>query len=146
MSSQPPPGKVLAVDPGERRIGFAISDPERKFSFPLTQLTRTTPERDAVWLKNLVAEERVVLLVVGLPVLGGGEEGSSAGRARDLGTWMGQVTGLPLIYHDESYSTRLAERKLWGAGLSHARRKERRDAVAAQGILEAWIEAECPGG
>ena len=65
----PPPGKVLAVDPGERRIGFAITDPERKFAFPLTQLERTTPERDAVRLKELVREERVVLLVVGVGVL-----------------------------------------------------------------------------
>lgn len=142
----PPPGKVLAVDPGERRIGFAISDPDRKFSFPLTQMERTTPERDAVKVKELVREERVVLLVVGLPIRSGGEEGSSAERARALGTWLAGVTGLPVVYADESYTTRLAEKKLWGAGLSHAQRKARRDAVAAHGILETWIEAGCPGG
>ena len=142
----PPPGKVLAVDPGERRIGFAISDPERKFSFPLTQIERTTPERDAIRVIELVKEERVVLIVVGLPLRGRGEEGASADRARALGTWLAQVTGLPIVYCDESYSTRLAEKKLWAAGLSHAQRKARRDAVAAQGILETWIESGCPEG
>lgn len=142
----PPPGKVLAVDPGDRRIGFAISDPERKFSFPLTQRERVSPDRDAAWLKELVREERVVLLVVGLPLRSQGEEGASADKARALGEWMRKVTGLPLVYQDESYSTRLAEKKLWGAGLTHAQRKARRDAVAAQGILETWIEAGCPGG
>lgn len=142
----PPPGKVLAVDPGERRIGFAISDPDRKFAFPLTQIERTTPERDAVKVKELVREERVVLLVVGLPIRAGGEEGASADRARALGTWLAGVTGLPVVYADESYTTRLAEKKLWGAGLSHAQRKARRDAVAAQGLLETWLEAGCPGG
>ncbi len=142
----PPPGKVLAVDPGERRIGFAISDPERKFAFPLTQLERSTPERDALKVRELVREERVVLLVVGLPLRGQGEEGASADRARALGTWLAGITGLPVIYSDESYSTRLAEKKLWGAGLTHAQRKARRDAVAAQGILETWLEAGCPGG
>lgn len=142
----PPPGKVLAVDPGERRIGFAISDPERKFAFPLTQLERSTPERDALKVRELVREERVVLLVVGLPLRGQGEEGASADRARALGTWLAGITGLPVIYSDESYSTRMAEKKLWGAGLTHAQRKARRDAVAAQGILETWLEAGCPGG
>jgi len=140
----PPPGKVLAVDPGERRIGFAITDPERKFAFPLTQLERTTPERDAVKVRELVREERVVLLVVGLPIRAGGEEGASADRARALGAWLAGVTGLPVVYSDESYTTRLAEKKLWGAGLTHAQRKARRDAVAAQGILETWLETGCP--
>jgi len=110
----PPPGKVLAVDPGERRIGFAITDPERKFAFPLTQLERTTPERDAVKVRELVREERVVLLVVGLPIRAGGEEGASADRARALGAWLAGVTGLPVVYSDESYTTRLAEKKTLG--------------------------------
>ena len=60
---------MLAVDPGERRVGFAISDPDRKFAFPLKQLERSTPARDEAFLKALVAEEEPVLLVVGLPLV-----------------------------------------------------------------------------
>jgi len=139
-----PPGKVLAVDPGERRVGFAISDPERKFSFPLKQLERSTPARDEAFLKALVDEERPVLLVVGLPLRGLGEEGESARRARELGDWIADVTGLPIVYHNESYTTKHAERLGWSSGLSHGQRKARRDAIAAQVLLTSWIEAGGP--
>lgn len=139
-----PPGKVLAVDPGERRVGFAVSDPERKFAFPLKRLERTTPARDEAFLKALVAEEEPVLLLVGLPLRGRGEEGESARRAREFGDWVADVTGLPIVYHNESYTTKNAERLLWNAGLSHAGRKARRDAIAAQVLLDTWIEAGCP--
>ena len=135
---------MLAVDPGERRVGFTISDPDRKFAFPLKQLERSTPARDEAFLKALVAEEEPVLLVVGLPLRGLGEEGESARRARELGDWIADVTGLPIVYHNESYTTKNAERVLWNAGLSHAQRKARRDAIAAQVLLTTWIEAGCP--
>lgn len=135
---------MLAVDPGERRVGFAVSDPERKFAFPLRQLERSTPARDEAFLKALVAEEEPVLLVVGLPLRGLGEEGESARRAREFGDWVADVTGLPIVYHNESYTTKNAERLLWKAGLSHAGRKARRDAIAAQVLLSTWIEAGCP--
>ena len=66
-----PPGKVMAVDPGERRVGFAISDPDRKFAFPLKKLERSTQVRDEAFILALVREEEPVLLVMGLPLLRG---------------------------------------------------------------------------
>jgi putative Holliday junction resolvase len=54
------------------------------------------------------------------------------------------VTGLPVIFADERFSTAFAESALWAAGLTHKKRKARRDAVAAQVMLQAFIEAGCP--
>lgn len=139
-----PPGKVMAVDPGERRVGFAISDPDRKFAFPLKKLERSTQVRDEAFILALVREEEPVLLVMGLPLRGLGEEGESARRARAFGDWVADVTGLPMVYFNESYTTKIAEGLLWSAGLSHAERKSRRDALAAQVLLTTWIEAGCP--
>ena len=65
-------------------------------------------------------------------------------RARALGTKLITWTGLPLVFWDERFTTRFAESELWNAGLTHQRRKERRDKVAAQMLLQSYLEAGCP--
>jgi putative Holliday junction resolvase len=137
-------GKLLGVDTGQVRIGLAISDPERKFSFPLETYTRRGQERDAEHFRALVKEEGVAGLVVGLPMHTDGREGPKAHEARAFGTWLGSVTGLPVVYWDERFTTVEAESALWAAGLTHKQRKARRDRVAAQIMLQAYLEAGCP--
>ncbi len=56
-----------------------------------------------------------------------------------------EATGLPCVFWDERFTSREAESALWGAGLTHKRRKERRDQVAAQILLQAYLDAGCPG-
>lgn len=73
-----------------------------------------------------------------------GREGIKATEARAFGEWLQRVTGLPVVFADERFSTAFAESALWQAGLTHKKRKARRDAVAAQMILQAFIEAGCP--
>jgi putative Holliday junction resolvase len=68
-----------------------------------------------------------------------------AAEARRFGDWLGQLTGLLVVYHDERFSTVFAEDALWSAGLTHKKRKERRDRVAAQMILQSYLDAGCPG-
>jgi putative Holliday junction resolvase len=73
-----------------------------------------------------------------------GREGQKAKEARAFGTWLGGVTGLAVVYFDERFSTAQAEAALWDAGLTHQKRKERRDRVAAQIFLQAYLDAGCP--
>jgi putative Holliday junction resolvase len=138
------PTRILAIDPGKVRLGLAVSDPDRKIASPLTTWTRRDREQDGRYLKRVVEEERVGLIVIGLPVHTTGREGIEAGKARAFGAWVAKVTGVAVVLYDERFTTREAESALWDAGLSHKRRKARRDRVAAQILLQTYLDAGCP--
>lgn len=135
---------LLGVDTGTVRVGLAISDPDRKIAFPLVIYERKGRDRDAAYFRTLVEKERVGGLVVGLPVHTNGQEGVKAQEAREFGGWLAGLTGLPVAYWDERFTTVQAESALWAAGLTHKRRKERRDKVAAQMLLQGYLDAGCP--
>ncbi|MFO0950907.1 MAG: Holliday junction resolvase RuvX [Isosphaeraceae bacterium] len=89
-------------------------------------------------------EHEVDRIVVGLPVHVGGGEGTSAALARSYGDWLAKVTGLPVVYYDERYTTSLAEESLIDAGLKRSRRKGLRDMLAARLLLQGYLDAGCP--
>jgi putative Holliday junction resolvase len=138
--------RLLGVDYGDVRVGLAVSDPDRKIAFPLTTYERRGRDRDAEYFRALVREEQVGALVVGLPVHLSGREGEKAAAARAFGAWLGEVTGLAVAYWDERFTTVEAEAALWAAGLTQKKRKARRDRVAAQILLQAYLDAGCPEG
>jgi putative Holliday junction resolvase len=145
MPSAPPaPRRLLAIDHGAARLGLAISDPDRKIASPLATYTRRDQAKDLAHLRRVIEEEEVGGVVVGLPLHTDGRESQQSAAARAFGAWLGKETNLPVVFYDERFSTLFAERELWDAGLTHRRRKERRDRVAAQMILQAYIEAGCP--
>ena len=136
--------RLLGVDFGSKRVGLSVSDPDRKIAFPLTTRARGSAEQDAVYFRALVTEEAIARLVVGLPVHLDGREGQKAAEARAFGAWLGAITALPVVYFDERFTTVEAEQALWSAGLTHKKRKARRDTVAAQILLQAYLDAGCP--
>jgi putative Holliday junction resolvase len=136
--------RLLGVDYGSVRIGLAVSDPDRKISFPLTTYHRRGPQQDAAFFRDLVKEEQIGQVVVGLPVHLSGREGQQATEARAFGAALATWTGLPVVFWDERFTTVEAEAHLWAAGLTHKRRKERRDRVAAQILLQTYLDAGCP--
>lgn len=135
---------LLGVDYGTVRVGLAKSDPDRKIAFPLATYTRANRERDADYFRQLVETEEIGQIVVGLPVHLDGHEGRKAVEARAFGTWLGEVAGLAIVFWDERFTTVEAEAHLWSAGLTHKRRKARRDRVAAQILLQSYLDAGCP--
>lgn len=136
--------RLLGVDYGTVRVGLAISDADRIIASPLEVRERQGDDRDAGYFRQLVEREHIGGLVVGLPLHTSGREGTKAGEARAFGAWLGGVTGLPVVFADERFSTAFAESALWAAGLTHKKRKARRDAVAAQVMLQAFLDAGCP--
>jgi putative Holliday junction resolvase len=138
------PTRLLGVDYGAVRIGLAISDPDRKFAFPLEVRERAGRDADAEFFRAVVGREEVAGLVVGLPVRLDGRESRESAQARAFGAWLAETTGLPVTYYDERFTTVQAESALWEAGLTHKRRKQRRDKVAAQMLLQAYLDAGCP--
>lgn len=153
MTTRPPrimpPGRVAGIDYGRRRIGVAVCDAERILASPLC-VRETNGDRpaDARFFAGLVTEESLVGFVVGLPVHADGTASAMSVEVERFGDWLGRTTGLPVVFHDERYSSREAAGMLAGIGLSRGRKKARSDAVAAQLILTGWLDAvragRCP--
>jgi putative holliday junction resolvase len=137
-------GRLLGVDYGQVRVGLAVCDPDRKIAFPLATHERQGSARDAAYFQALVKEESIAGLVVGLPLHLDGREGTKAIEARAFGAFLAEATGLPVVFWDERFTTVEAESALWAAGLTHRRRRDRRDRVAAQILLQTYLDAGCP--
>lgn len=137
-------GRLLGIDFGTVRVGLAVCDPDRVIASPHETYARKDAAADAGYFARVVAAERVVGLVVGLPLHTGGEEGIKAREARAYGAWLARVTDRPVVFWDERCTTAAAEYALWAAGLSHRQRRDRRDRVAAQLILQGYLDAGCP--
>ncbi len=137
--------RLLGVDYGTVRVGLAVSDPGRTIAFPLATYQRRNREQDAAYFRQVVGEEEVGEIVVGLPVHNDGREGQKAVEARAFGALLAAATGLAVVFWDERFTTAEAEGHLWQAGLTHKRRKARRDRVAAQILLQSYLDAGCPG-
>jgi putative Holliday junction resolvase len=138
-------GRILGLDFGTKRIGAALSDPRGRIATPLEVYSRRTPELDARHYRGLIEQEGVERLVVGLPVHSSGREGKSAESARSWGLWLAGVTGLPVTFMDERYTTAEAESRLQEGGLRARARKARRDMIAALILLQDYLDAGAPG-
>lgn len=135
-------GALFGIDFGTKRIGVAISNPEQTMSMPLENYTLRQPELDAAWLRQLARGYGVRGLVVGLPVHMSGDEGGKARQAREFGLWAAEATGLPVTWWDERYSSSVADMRLDQSGASKKQRKGRRDQLAAQVILQSFLDAD----
>lgn len=137
-------GRLLGIDFGTRRIGLSVCDPDRIIASPLSTYERKDQAADAVYFQSVIDTEKIVGIVVGLPIHTDGREGIKAAEAREFGAWLQSVSNRPVRFWDERFTTVQAESALWQAGLTHKRRQERRDRVAAQMMLQAFIDAGCP--
>jgi putative holliday junction resolvase len=136
--------RILGLDYGTRRVGAALSDPGRTIAFPVEVYALRGVKHDAEHYRELVAENEVERVVIGLPLHTSGHEGALAALARTFGDWLAAVTGRPVVYYDERYSTIEAEQRLIDAGLTRQKRKALRDQLAAQIMLQGFLDAGCP--
>jgi putative holliday junction resolvase len=125
---------VLAVDPGEARLGVAVSDPTGTVARPLTTLTHTSRDRDAAAIADLARNHEATLIVVGLPLDSEGQIGPRARRSLRLAEALRGAGPIPVKTWDESGSTVAAARE---------RRSDRSlDARAAAVILQDFLDAQ----
>jgi putative holliday junction resolvase len=136
----PRKGRLLGIDYGTKRVGLALSDPDQTLASPMDTLVRRDAAQDARRLMKFVDEYRIVGAVVGLPVHMSGDEGEKAREARAFAAWVAQVTNLPVAFGDERYTTAMADEQLRAAGLTQKQRLARRDKLAAQLLLQAFLE------
>jgi putative Holliday junction resolvase len=131
----------MAVDPGSKRVGLALSDP----TGTIAQALATIPAEPAATLPSRLAEiarlQEAERIVVGLPLRLDGTHGPEAAAARRLAHGLGQASGLPVEMVDERLTTAAAERSLIAGGVRRAKRRLAVDRVAATLLLQGHLDA-----
>lgn len=139
-------GRVLAIDPGTRRIGVAISDPTGTIAQPLLALPAEPAATLVQRLADLARRQEAGRLVVGLPRRMDGGLGPEARSARALADELRRTTGLEVALVDERLTSVAAERALLSGGASRARRRQLSDQVAAALILQTYLDTAAARG
>ncbi|OQY24917.1 MAG: Holliday junction resolvase RuvX [Chloroflexi bacterium] len=135
--------RVLALDPGERRVGIAISDPTGAVARPLQTLARKSKEEDFAAIAALVAEHDVELVVIGRPLSLDGTEGPQARRAARYGLALAEHLPVPVVSWDERFTTAEAE-EIICQNRGKKRGKDELDAIAAAVILQRYLDTKKP--
>jgi len=132
--------RVLGVDLGEARTGLAVSDELRMLAHPLETIESNSAETVARRIKAIISEKDVDCVVVGLPR---NMDGSLGRSAEQVQRFVAKLTGLincQVVTWDERLSTVAADRALQAAGKKTRETKGIRDQVAAQIILQSYLD------
>ena len=133
--------RILGVDYGERRTGLAASDPSGTISFPRETLECPLLEQAAAAVARAAAAEQATLIVVGWPLNMDGSEGPRTARTAAFIDALSARTSVPIARWDERLSTKIAESVLLEANASRAKRRTVVDKLAAQIILQSYLDA-----
>ena len=132
--------RILAVDPGEKHIGVAISDPSALLARPLATLRHTSRAKDAAQIAALADENEAGLILVGYPLDSEGRPGPQARHAENVAEAIRALTPLPVELVDESFSSQEAAAALRSAGKNRRARGEQIHAAAAAAILQGYLD------
>jgi putative Holliday junction resolvase len=132
--------RVLAVDPGSRRVGLALSDPTGTIAQPLATIPAEPAETLVARLADLARSNGAEGIVVGLPRRLDGSLGPEAKAARELATQLRRTSRLPVELVDERLTTAAAERSLLESGMRRRKRRANIDRVAAAILLQSHLD------
>ncbi len=133
--------RILAVDPGEKRLGVAISDPTSTIANPLTIVKHTARATDAAVIVKLASEHQVGLIVIGQNLDIEGEPTPQSQMAERLAEAIRKQTSLPVELWDESGSTQAARAARIAMGVKRKKRRGHMDDLAAAVILQSYLDA-----
>lgn len=126
--------KILAIDFGLKNIGLALSEGE--LAEPFGQLKITTMALLVEKLKTICLEQKIELIVLGLP------EGKIAPQVKQFGQNLQKIINLPLIFQDETLTSKEAVAKMIEAKKSLLKRKKEEHIIAACLILQAYLDQQ----
>jgi putative Holliday junction resolvase len=132
--------RILAVDPGSKRIGLAISDPTGTIANPLTVFEHIARLVDAAAVAELARSNGAGLVVVGQSLDDDGRptfEGRRAGRFAEA---LKTQTDLPIILWDEALTTNDARAARIAMGVSRKQRSGHLDDLAATVLLQSYLD------
>jgi putative Holliday junction resolvase len=131
--------RFLGLDPGERRIGVAVSDATCTIASPVEYIDVKLTDHEQR-IRDLCTEWQISEVVIGLPLSLDGTEGPAAARSRDFGSRVEEFTGVSVRYHDERFTTVTAERALLEGGVKRRTRTTKRDQIAAALMLQGFLD------
>ena len=132
--------RVLGLDVGQRRIGVALSDSLGLTAQRLTVLMRQSLKGDLEAIVKLVSQHQVDSIIVGLPLTLRGECGPQAQRVLGFANALRHRVTVPVQLVDERLTTAQGERALLETDTSRRKRKQVIDQVAAQLILQQYLD------
>jgi putative holliday junction resolvase len=135
-------GRILAVDPGEKRIGIALSDETGCLARGLAVINHVSLTADCVEIARLARENEAVSIVIGNPIGDEGEETSQSRHAKRVAEKISELTRLPVELWDEHGSTKEARAIRLNSGANRKNRGGHLDEVAAAVILQSWLDSK----
>ncbi|MCX7919563.1 MAG: Holliday junction resolvase RuvX [bacterium] len=132
---------ILGLDVGEKRIGVAISAGDGNIAVPLKVLHRMSKEKDIREIKNIIAENKVTEIVVGLPRRLDGTLQIQADKVQRFIQLLQEHIDIPIHTWNEWLTSKEAERTLITADVSRQKRKQVIDKLAAVLILQGYLDA-----
>jgi len=134
--------RVLGIDFGVRRHGLAVSDPMGYSAQPAGVVERKGRDPGLDEIARVIEDKEVTRIVIGLPVHMDGEPGDHYEDVLAFVALLEERFGLPVETVDERLTTVQAERALLEGGMSRKKRKQRVDQMAAQLILQGWLDRQ----
>lgn len=131
---------VLGLDFGEKRIGVALSDELNLMAHPAGFIKHESEAQVLAELKKMVNQFQIEKIVVGLPKTMKGETGIQAEKVFSFVEAIRPHFSCPIVTWDERLTTAQAERVLIEQDMSRAKRKEKRDAIAAEIMLQSYLD------
>lgn len=136
-----PPGRILALDVGLRRIGLALSDPLGITAQGLPNLVRKNKRTDLEALARLAAEHEVHLFLIGNPLHMSGDVGRQANLVKEFADALSMYTGVAIRLWDERLTTVEAGRVLRSSGISIEKRARAVDRLSAVILLQSYLDS-----
>ena len=133
--------RILAVDPGEKKIGLAISDPVGIAARPLVTIEHTARMDDAARIVALAIEHDARLIVVGMALEADGQVGPAARHAERLVEALRELTSVPVVLYDESLSTHIADEAMRANHRGQRARRMHIHEASAAAILQSYLDA-----
>ena len=134
--------RILAIDPGEKNIGIAISDPSGTIANPLIVLKHVSRPKDAATIAQLALQYQVGLIVMGKSLDAEGSSTPHSMRADRLAEAIGEYCDLPVTMWDESFSTQEARQARIEMGTTRRKRRGHLDDLAATIILQSYLDTK----
>ena len=134
--------RYLGIDYGDKIIGLAVSDPSGKIAHARGVLERVNLEADLNELRNIIEEEAIDRIVIGLPIRLDSTVGDKANEVLVFIKELKRYTDRSIITWDERLTSVEAEQSIKGVKLSRARKKRRINTIAACIILQGYLDAQ----
>ena len=141
MSEIPSRGRILALDVGGKRIGVAMSDPDRIIASGQQTLDAQPAKTVFMRIKHIVEQVEITQIVIGLPLTLRGEVGPQAEIVQTFGRDLAKRVAVPIALYDERLTSVAAERSLEAMGVKKSKRRDHVDELAAILILQAYMDS-----